>query len=100
MDEALNDLEDFLQSKFSDEITSTDISYDQLTVNINVSSLEQITSFLKLNSVCLFRTLIDITAVDYPEVEYPKIPIEPKLIAHGKRKATSRSKIIKSIATR
>ena len=70
MDEALNDLEDFLQSKFSDEITSTDISYDQLTVNINVSSLEQITSFLKLNSVCLFRTLIDITAVDYPEEEY------------------------------
>ena len=70
MDEALNDLEDFLQSKFSDEITSTDISYDQLTVNINVSSLEEITSFLKLNSVCQFRTLIDITAVDYPEEEY------------------------------
>ena len=70
MDEALNELEDFLQSKFSDEITSTDISYDQLTVNINVSSLEQITSFLKLNSVCQFRTLIDITAVDYPEEEY------------------------------
>ena len=70
MDEALNELEDFLQSKFSDEITSTDISYDQLTVSINVSSLEQITSFLKLNSVCQFRTLIDITAVDYPEEEY------------------------------
>ena len=70
MDEGLNDLEDFLQSKFSDEITSTDISYDQLTVNTNVSSLEQITSFLKLNSVCQFRTLIDITAVDYPEEEY------------------------------
>ena len=70
MDEALNDLEDFLQSKFSDEITSTDTSYDQLTVNTNVSSLEQITSFLKLNSVCQFRTLIDITAVDYPEEEY------------------------------
>ena len=70
MDEALNELEDFLQSKFSDEITSTTISYDQLTVNIHVSSLEEITSFLKLNSVCQFRTLIDITAVDYPEEEY------------------------------
>ena len=70
MDEALKELEDFLQSKFSDEIISTDISYDQLTVNINVSSLEETTSFLKLNSVCQFRTLIDITAVDYPEEEY------------------------------
>ena len=70
MDEALNELEDFLQSKFSDEITSTTISYDQLTVNIHVSSLEEITSFLKLNSVCQFRTLIDITAIDYPEEEY------------------------------
>ena len=70
MDESLNELENFLQSKFSDEIISTDISYDQLTVNINVSSLEETTSFLKLNSVCQFRTLIDITAVDYPEEEY------------------------------
>ena len=70
MDEALKELEGFLQSKFSDEITSTGISNDQLTVNINLSSLEEITSFLKLNSVCQFRTLIDITAVDYPEEEY------------------------------
>ena len=66
----LNELEDFLISKFSDEITSAYISHDQLTVSINVSSLEEITSFLKLNSVCQFRTLIDITAVDYPEEEY------------------------------
>ena len=70
MDEALNELEDFLQSNFSDEITSANISYDHLTVNTHVSSLEEITSFLKLNSVCQFRTLIDITAVDYPEEEY------------------------------
>jgi len=29
----------------------------------------------------------------------PKIPIVPKLIAHGKRKAISKSKIINKIAT-
>ena len=70
MDESLNELEDFLRSKFSDEITSTNISYDQLSININVSFIEEFTSFLKLNPVCQFRTLIDITAVDYPEEEY------------------------------
>ena len=70
MDESLNELEDFLRSKFSDEITSTNISYDQLSISINVSFIEEFTSFLKLNPVCQFRTLIDITAVDYPEEEY------------------------------
>ena len=70
LDESLNELEDFLRSKFSDEITSTNISYDQLSININVSFIEEFTSFLKLNPVCQFRTLIDITAVDYPEEEY------------------------------
>jgi NADH-quinone oxidoreductase subunit C len=33
------------------------------------SSLEKITSLMKINNVCQFRTLIDITAIDYPERE-------------------------------
>ena len=41
----------------------------QLTVFVNLSAIEGITSVLKLNSICQFRTLIDITAVDYPEEE-------------------------------
>ena len=70
MDESLNDLNDFLSSKYSDDIISSEIKYQQLTVFVNLSAIEGITSVLKLNSICQFRTLIDITAVDYPEEEY------------------------------
>ena len=70
MDESLNDLNDFLSSKYSDDIISSEVKYQQLTVFVNLSAIEGITSVLKLNSICQFRTLIDITAVDYPEEEY------------------------------
>jgi len=70
LDESLNDLNDFLSSKYSDDIISSEIKYQQLTVFVNLSAIEGITSVLKLNSICQFRTLIDITAVDYPEEEY------------------------------
>ena len=69
LDEALNELNEFLVSNYSDHIISSDADYNQLNVLLNVSSILEITSVLKLNPVCQFRTLIDITAVDFPEEE-------------------------------
>ena len=65
MDESLKDLNDFLLSNHSEDIISSIIEYDHLSINIILSSIENITSILKLNSICKFRTLIDITAIDY-----------------------------------
>ena len=69
MDESLKDLNEFLLSNCSEDIISSVIEHNHLTITIVFSSLEKITSLIKINSVCQFRTLIDITAIDYPEQE-------------------------------
>ena len=69
MDESLKDLNEFLLSNFSEDIISSVIEHNHLTITIVFSSLEKITSLVKINNVCQFRTLIDITAIDYPEQE-------------------------------
>ena len=69
MDESLKDLNEFLLSNFSEDIISSVIEHNHLTITIVFSSLEKITSLMKINNVCQFRTLIDITAIDYPERE-------------------------------
>ena len=69
MDDSLKDLNDFLMSNCSEDIISSLIEYNHLSITIVVSSLEKITSLLKNNNVCKFKTLIDITAIDYPEQE-------------------------------
>ncbi len=69
MDESLKDLNEFLLSNFSEDIISSVIEHNHLSITIVDSSLEKITSLLKNNNVCQFKTLIDITAIDYPEQE-------------------------------
>tara|TARA_Y200000002_G_C22649967_1_gene650924 strand:+ start:157 stop:762 length:606 start_codon:yes stop_codon:yes gene_type:complete len=69
LDDSLRDLNDFLLSNFSEDIISSSIEYDHLSIFIVFSSIEKITSILKNNNICKFRTLIDITAIDYPEEE-------------------------------
>ena len=69
MDESLKDLNEFLLSNCSEDIISSVIEHNHLTITIVFSSLEKITSLIKINNVCQFRTLIDITAIDYPEKE-------------------------------
>ena len=69
MDESLKDLNDFLLSNYSEDIISSNIEHEHLSICIVFSSIESITSILKLNSIFKFRTLIDITAIDFPSEE-------------------------------
>ena len=69
MDESLKDLNDFLLSNYSEDIISSNIEHDHISICIVFSSIESITSILKLNSIFKFRTLIDITAIDFPSEE-------------------------------
>jgi len=69
LDDSLKDLNDFLLSNYSEDIVSSSLEHDHLSMFIVLSSIEKITSILKLNNICKFRTLIDITAVDYPAEE-------------------------------
>ena len=67
--ESLINLEKKINSELSTKINSSKIKHNHLYLNIDANDLLDIMLFLKTNSDTMFRQLIDITAVDYPESE-------------------------------
>ena len=69
MSEALNELATHIELKRPDCVLGWDIAHGELTVTATLSSLPDFMEFLKTDRSCRFSTLVDITAVDYPERE-------------------------------
>lgn len=67
MTEALNELGSHIETRRSDCVLGWQISHDELTVDVTLSNLRGLVEFLKTDATCRFTTLIDITAVDYPQ---------------------------------
>ena len=66
MSDALKELGTHLELKRTDCVLSWEVVHGELTVNVAPSSLVSFVEFLKTDQACLFNTLVDITAVDYP----------------------------------
>ncbi|WP_271950203.1 NADH-quinone oxidoreductase subunit C [Ruegeria faecimaris] len=67
MSEALKELGAQLELKRTDCVLSWDVTHDELNVDVAPSNLVEFIEFLKGDASCKFSTLVDITAVDYPE---------------------------------
>ncbi|MDE0983616.1 MAG: NADH-quinone oxidoreductase subunit C [Yoonia sp.] len=67
MTEALQELGTHLEMKRTDCVLSWEVSNDELTVTIAPTSLVAFVEFLKSDGACQFSSLVDITAVDYPQ---------------------------------
>ena len=67
--ESLINLEKKIKSELSTKINSSKIKHNHLYLNIDANDLLDIMLFLKTNKNTMFRQLIDITAVDYPQNE-------------------------------
>ena len=67
MTEALEELGTHLEMKRTDCVLSWEVSNDELTVTIAPSSVVSFIEFLKTDGTCQFSSLVDITAVDYPQ---------------------------------
>lgn len=63
----LEDLAAHVEAARPDCILSTEIERGELTITVALASLLAFCDFLKTDTRCRFSTLIDITAVDYPE---------------------------------
>ena len=63
----LQKLEKLINSELSSKIQKSLIENDELLVEINQSDLIEVIQFLKSNENFLFKQLIDIAGVDYPE---------------------------------
>ena len=67
MSEALEQLAAHIGLKRPDLADAQQIDHGELTVTLGLPDLVEVVRFLKADPACQFTTLVDITAVDYPE---------------------------------
>ena len=67
MDEALNDLGDYVAGALSDAVVAWHVSYGELTVTVVRERISQVLKYLRDDARCQFSILIDICGADYPE---------------------------------
>ncbi len=67
MTEALTELGTYIEAKRSDCVLSWVVKHGELTVDVALSNIVGLVEFLKADQTCRFSTLVDVTAVDYPE---------------------------------
>lgn len=67
MSEALQELGALIELKRPDDVTGWSVSHGELTVEIATPRVVAFMEFLAGDQSCLFTTLVDITAVDWPE---------------------------------
>jgi NADH-quinone oxidoreductase subunit C len=67
MTDALKELGAHIEAKRPDCVLSWEVAHGELTVSVAAARIAGIAEFLKSDSACGFSTLVDITAVDWPE---------------------------------
>ncbi|OED48857.1 NADH-quinone oxidoreductase subunit C [Leisingera sp. S232] len=67
MTEALQELGAQIEAKRPDCVVAWDVAFDELNIDVTPSNIAGLAEFLKSDPNCKFSTLVDITAVDYPE---------------------------------
>jgi NADH-quinone oxidoreductase subunit C len=66
---ALDDLKEAITLRQEDALLGAAMRNGELTVRVAANAIPDFVNFLKTDSTCRFTTLIDITAVDWPERE-------------------------------
>jgi len=69
MSDPLKQLGQHMELKRPDCVVGWDVAHGELNVDVALASIPSFTEFLKSDQTCRFSTLVDITAVDYPERE-------------------------------
>ena len=69
MDEALAELAEHIVGTLSAEVVSTEIAYHELMVRAERESIVRVLTFLRDDTNCQFRILVDVCGVDWPERE-------------------------------
>ena len=65
-DETLLELAEHIAMRRGNDVVETKVAFGELTVTATLSSVVGLIEFLRSDASCRFSTLIDITAVDYP----------------------------------
>ena len=65
--DALQELGTHIELKRPDCVLAWDVTHGELNIDVAPSNIVGFTEFLKSDASCRFSTLVDITAVDYPQ---------------------------------
>ena len=69
MNQALEDLGDYIAGHLSEEIDGHKVAHDELMLLARPDSVLKVMRFLRDDSQCLFKSLVDVCGADYPERE-------------------------------
>jgi NADH-quinone oxidoreductase subunit C len=69
MTQALQDLGDYVAQALSQDVLSWTVAKDELAVTVRSASIVKVLTFLRDDSNCQFKQLMDVCGVDYPERE-------------------------------
>ncbi|MCA0921057.1 NADH-quinone oxidoreductase subunit C [Pseudooceanicola nanhaiensis] len=64
---ALSELGTLIEAKRPDCVLSWDVSYGELNVDVTPANIAGLVEFLRTDGNCKFSSLVDVTAVDYPD---------------------------------
>jgi NADH-quinone oxidoreductase subunit C len=67
MTQALKDLGDYIASARPEEVLGVDIAHGQLILRVKRDAIVGITTFLRDDPKCLFKVMLDLCGVDYPD---------------------------------
>lgn len=67
MKESLEELGEYIATKHVKRVLSWEVARGELRVTVPRDAVYEVMSFLHDDANCCFKTLVDITAVDYPE---------------------------------
>ncbi|MEE8123653.1 MAG: NADH-quinone oxidoreductase subunit C [Alphaproteobacteria bacterium] len=66
MDEALEELGEYVLGALPEMVSGADVAHGELTIEVNWDAIVTALTFLRDDTNCQFRQLIDICGVDYP----------------------------------
>ena len=67
MSEALEELGELIAAAQSETVLGQSVANGELTLNATVQGLRVLVTYLRDNAACAFTTMVDITAIDWPE---------------------------------
>jgi NADH-quinone oxidoreductase subunit C len=69
MNEALKELAEYIITALTGDVSSYDIARGELTLNVRREGIVRVLTFLRDDTNCQFRQLLDVAGVDYPDRE-------------------------------
>lgn len=65
--EALRDIGELVAHHLGDAVISSEMAFGELSLTVTAAHIVELVEFLRNDPSCRFSTLVDITAVDYPQ---------------------------------